>query len=224
MACKAMASRLAGRSRFISPRGPGPKRQASQRKPLRPDLAPGPQRRGHAGRRAAASLRPASCRAVAVAGLRRPARRGRCPRRAQRARHARRLCPLHTRLRPDHQPAHRASPQPSQWPPTGPQEPAQSPGIPSAMRPCHSWTQRDTAEPGTLIQIRLDVLGLRKYRLKSLAHGSRPREGHSRAPALHTPLTSRDLAHHWPTATGNGLPNRSRTRIRPGIREHRHRV
>jgi hypothetical protein len=44
------------------------------------------------------------------------------------------------------------------------------------------------------------------------------------APVLHKPLTSPDLAHNWPTATGNGLPNRSRTRIRPGIREHRHRV
>ena len=34
---------------------------------------------------------------------------------------------------------------PSHWPPAGPQEPAQTPGIPSVMRPCHSWTQRDTA-------------------------------------------------------------------------------
>ena len=38
------------------------------------------------------------------------------------------------------------------------------------------------------------------------------------------PLTRPDLAHNWPTAIGNGLRNRSRTRIRPGIREHRHRV
>jgi hypothetical protein len=29
---------------------------------------------------------------------------------------------------------------PSRWPPAGPQEPAQTPGIPSVMRPCHSWT------------------------------------------------------------------------------------
>jgi hypothetical protein len=27
-------------------------------------------------------------------------------------------------------------------------------GIPSVMRPCHSWTQRDTAGPDTSIQIR----------------------------------------------------------------------
>ena len=113
---------------------------------------------------------------------------------------------------------------PSHWPPAGPQKPAQTPGIPSVMRPCHSWTQRDTAGPGASTQIRLDVLDLRKCRLKTLAHRPRPRAGRSRAPALHTPLTSQDLAHHWPTATGNGLPNRSRTRIRPGIREHRHRV
>ena len=113
---------------------------------------------------------------------------------------------------------------PSHRPPAGPQEPAQTPGIPSVMRPCHSWTQRDTAGPGASAQIRLDVLDLRKCRLKTLAHRPRPRAGRSRAPALHTPLASQDLAHHWPTATGDGLPDRSRTRIRPGIREHRHRV
>ena len=113
---------------------------------------------------------------------------------------------------------------PSHWPPAGPQKTAQTPGIPSVMRPCHSWTQRDTAGPGASTQIRLDVPDLRKYRLKTLAHRLRPRAGRSRAPALDTPLTSQDLAHHWPTATGNGLPNRSRTRIRPGLREHRHRV
>ena len=99
---------------------PGRPRRPAQRKPLRPDLAPGPQRRGHAGRRTPASLRPASCRAVAVAGLRCPARRSRCPRRAQRACPPRRLRPLHTRLRPDRQPAHRGSPQPQplapRWP------------------------------------------------------------------------------------------------------------
>ena len=65
-------------------------------------------------------LRPASCRAVAVAGLRRPARRDRCPRRAQRACPAHHLRPLHTRLRPDRQPAHRAGPPPQplapRWP------------------------------------------------------------------------------------------------------------
>jgi integrase len=30
----------------------------------------------------------------------------------------------------------------SHWPPSGPQESAQMPGILSVMRPCHSWTQR----------------------------------------------------------------------------------
>ena len=65
-------------------------------------------------------LRPSPCRAVAVAGLRRPARRSRCPRRAQHACPAHHLRPLHTRLRPDRQPADRASPQPQpvapRWP------------------------------------------------------------------------------------------------------------
>jgi hypothetical protein len=91
------------------------------------------------------------------------------------------------------------------------------------MRPCHSWTQRDTAGPAASTQTRLDVLDLRKCRLESLAHGSRPPWDRSRAAAYYTPLTGQDLAHHWPTATGNGLSNRSRTRCRPGLREHRHR-
>ena len=65
---------------------PGRPRRPAQRKPLRPDLAPGP-RRSHAGGRdrcpaGPPPLRPPPCRAVAVAGLRRPARRDRCPRRA----------------------------------------------------------------------------------------------------------------------------------------------
>jgi hypothetical protein len=72
-------------------------------------------RRSHAGGRdryptGPPALRPSPCRAVAVAGLRRPARRSRCPRRAQRACPPQHLRPLHTRLRPDRQPAHRASP------------------------------------------------------------------------------------------------------------------
>ena len=113
---------------------------------------------------------------------------------------------------------------PSRWPSAGPQQSVRTPGIPSAMRPCRSWTQRDAAGPGTSTQIRLDVLDLRKCQLERLAHGSRPRTGRSWAPVLHTPLTCPDLAHHWPTATGSGLPNRSRTRSEPSIREHRHRA
>jgi hypothetical protein len=94
----------------------------------------------------------------------------------------------------------------------------------SAIRPCRSWTQRDTAGPETSAQTRLDVCDLRNYRpMKSVPWITAP-DGRSRAPILHEPLTSSDLAHNWPTATGNGLPNRSRTHIRPGIREHRHRV
>jgi len=64
---------------------------------------------------------------------------------------------------------------PSRWPPAGPQQSTQTPGIPSVMRPCHSWTQRDTAGPETSAQIRLHVCDLRKYRPGRPAHGSRPR-------------------------------------------------
>jgi hypothetical protein len=66
-------------------------------------------------------------------------------------------------------------------PATGPQmahnNPTQTPGIPSVMRPCHSWTQRDTTGPGASTQIRLDVLDLRKCLLKTLAHRLRPVQG-----------------------------------------------
>ena len=51
---------------------------------------------------------------------------------------------------------------PSHWPPAGPQESAQIPGILSVMRPCPSWTQRDTAGPETSAQIRLHACELRK--------------------------------------------------------------
>jgi integrase len=113
---------------------------------------------------------------------------------------------------------------PSRWPPSGPQEPAQAPGIPSVMRPCHSWTQWDTAGPDTSAQIRLHVCELRKCRFERPGPRIAAPDGPPRAPVLHKPLTRPDLAHHWPTTTGNGLQNRSRTRIRPGIREHRHRA
>jgi integrase len=93
---------------------------------------------------------------------------------------------------------------PSQWPPAGPRKSAQAPGIPSVMRPCHSWTQRDTAGPETSAQIRLHVCDLRKYRpMRSVPLIAAP-DGRSRAPVLHKPLTRPDLAHTWPTATGNG--------------------
>ena len=113
---------------------------------------------------------------------------------------------------------------PSRWPPAGPQDPAQTPGIPSVMRPCHSWTQRDTVGSGASTHIRLDIPDLWKYRSERPAPPITARDRRPRAPIRSEPLTSQNLAHHWPTATGNGLPNRSRTRIRPGSREHRHRV
>jgi hypothetical protein len=111
--------------------------------------APQPQPSGRRDRHPAGAppLRPSPCRAVAVAGLRRPARRDRCPRRAQRAYPAHHLRPMHTRLRPDHQPAHRASPPLSHCPSAGPQEPGLTPGIPvrhtAVPQPDstgHSWT------------------------------------------------------------------------------------
>ena len=92
-------------------------------------------------------LRPASCRAVAVAGLRRPARRDRCPRRAQRACPAHHLRPLHTRLRPDRQPAHRASPPPQPLAPRWPTRtgadagnPVRHASVPQLDSAGHSWT------------------------------------------------------------------------------------
>ena len=106
-----------------------------------------------------------------------PARRDRCPRRAQRACPAHHLRPRHTRLRPIASQHIDRALRPSHWPPAGPQEPAQTPGILSVMRPCHSWTQRDTAGPETSAQVRLHVLDLRKYRPEGRLHGSRPRTG-----------------------------------------------
>jgi hypothetical protein len=38
------------------------------------------------------------------------------------------------------------------------------------MRPCHSWTQRDTAGPGTSTQIRLNLFDLRKHGVETRAH------------------------------------------------------
>jgi hypothetical protein len=112
----------------------------------------------------------------------------------------------------------------SRWLPAGPQQSTQTPGIPSAMRPCHSWTQRDTAGPDTSAQIREIPVTCGNTGRRNQVHGLRPQTGGPRHPVPPTPLTRPDLAHNWPTATGDGLPNRSRTRIRPGIREHRHRV
>ena len=110
---------------------------------------------------------------------------------------------------------------PSRWPPAGPQEPAWTPGIPSVMRPCHSWTERDTAGPETSAQMRLDVCYLRKCLPRRPAPWITAPVIRSRALRSSRPLTRPDLAHNWPTATGNGLPNRSRTRRRPGNRDHR---
>ena len=111
---------------------------------------------------------------------------------------------------------------PSQWPPAGSQQSTQTPPIPSVMRSCHSWTQRDTAGPETSIQIRLGVCDLRKCPAGEVVSQIAAPGGRSRA--LHKPLTRADLAHNWPTDIVSGLAHRSRTRIRPGLRVHRHRV
>jgi hypothetical protein len=143
-------------------------------------------------------------------------------RRAQRARPARRLCTLHTRLRPDRQPAHRGSPQLQPLAPRWPTKAAQTRGIPSVMCPCHSWTQRDTAGPGASTQIRLDVLDLRKCRLKTLAHRPRPRAGRSRAPrsayAADQPGSGPPLAHSNRERSAGPLPDTYQTR-HPGTPE-----
>jgi len=49
-----------------------------------------------------------------------------------------------------------------------------------------------------------------------------PADAQPRAPIPRKPLTRPDLAHNWPTATVNGLPDRPRTHHRPGSRQHRH--
>ena len=207
---------------------PGCPRWPAQWKPLWPGLAPGP-RRSHAGRRDRhlAGRRPDELRHAALslwlASGAPPAEI------AARAGHSVRvLLTIYAHCIPGcdliaSQQIEQAL-RPIRWPPAGPQEPAQTPGIVSVMRPCHSWTQRDTAGPDPSAQIRLDVCDLRKYRPGRSVPWIAAPDGRSWAPVLHKPLTRPDLAHHWPTAIGNGLPNRSRTRIRPGIREHRHRV
>jgi hypothetical protein len=179
---------------------PGRSRRPGQRKPLRPDLAPGPRRSHAAGRdrrpAGAPPLRSASCRAVVVAGLRRPARRSRCPGRAQ----VRVLFTIYAHCIPGcdqiaSQHVEQAL-RPSQWPRAGPQEPAWTPGIPSVMRPCHSWTQRDTAGPETSAQIRLHVCDLRKYRPGRPAPRITAADSRSWALRSPKPLTRPDLPHN----------------------------
>ena len=97
-----------------------------------------------------ASPRPASCCAFAVAGLRCPARRGRCPRRAQRA------CPAvyaHGIAGCDQIASQHIEEalNPSHWPPAGPQEPGADPpeSRPSCVRATAglSGTQLDPEPP-----------------------------------------------------------------------------
>jgi integrase len=64
---------------------------------------------------------------------------------------------------------------PSHWPLAGPQESAQMPGILSVMRPCHSWTERDTAGPDTTARIRFTSVSCGNAAQGDWLHGSRPR-------------------------------------------------
>jgi hypothetical protein len=145
--------------------------------------------------------RPSPRRAVAVAGLRRPARRDRCSRRVQRA------CPSH-HLRARHTGCDQIASQQSSKPsapasgPRWPKKAARTPGIPSVMRPCHGWTQRDTAGPDPPPRSGLHACDLRNYRPMRPVPWIAAPDSRSRAPVLHEPLTSPDLAHHWPTAPG----------------------
>ena len=140
---------------------PGCPRQPTQRKPLRPDLAPGP-RRSHPGER---DRRPAVRAPMTFAMPRcrcgwppapRPPRSLPAPGTA---------CVSCSPSTPTAYPAATRSPastssKPSA-PDSGPRWPTttgETPGIPSVMRPCHSWTQRDTTGPETSAQIRLHVL------------------------------------------------------------------
>jgi hypothetical protein len=76
-----------------------------------------------------------------------PRRRDRCPRRAQRPGPAHHLRTLHTRLRPDRQPAHRASPPPQPMAPIWPTKtgadagnPVRHASVPQLDSTGHSWT------------------------------------------------------------------------------------
>jgi hypothetical protein len=135
-----------------------------------------------------------------------------------------RLRPLHTGLRPDRQPAHRASP-PAQ--PMAPRWPTKRrrrrESRPSYVRATVglNGTQLDLKPPPRSGYTPVTRGNIDR---EVSPHGSLPRTGDPGHPFSHEPLTRPDLAHHWPTATGNGLPNRSRTRCRPGLREHRHRA
>jgi hypothetical protein len=78
----------------------------------------------------------------------------------------------------------------------------------------HSWT------PETSTQIRLDVCDLRKCQPERPAPPIAAPGQAVLDTRPHEPLTKADLAHHWPIATRNGLPDRPRTRRRPGLGEY----
>jgi hypothetical protein len=119
-------------------------------------------------------------------------------------------------------PDHRAS-SPRPYPATGTRlahESGREPGlILSVRRPSHSW---DPSGHSWTHQRRLDpaicAVTCENDIRRDWSGRSQPPGRPSWEPRPHAPLTCLDLAHDWPTATGNGLPNRSRTHRRPGHR------
>ena len=173
---------------------------------------------------AAPPFRPASCRPVAVAGLRRPARRSRCPRRAQRACPAHHLRTLHTRLRPDRQPAHRASPPPQ---PAAPRWPTKSGA--DARNPVRHASVPQLDPAGQLDPVpppRSDYTPVNCVNtdLRSLAHGSRPPQG--AVPGTRSPYAADQPRSGPPLAHSNRERSTEppRTRCRPGLRKYRRRA
>jgi hypothetical protein len=108
---------------------------------------------------------------------------------------------------------------PSQWPPAGPQEPAQTPGIASAICPCHSWTQRDTAGPDTTGTTNETSLTCGNAARGDWLHGSRPRTADPGAPVPQAADQGRSgpqLAHRNRERSAEPLPDTHQTR-QPGI-------
>jgi hypothetical protein len=115
-------------------------------------------------------------------------------------------------------------PRPGTRPASGPENPYH-PGRsrPSCVRVTAglNGTRLDLPGPATTASTAGD---LRKQPRDSSALGAVTPIGVIPAFGLSRPLTRPDLAHHWPTTTVNGLTDRPRTRIRPGVRQDRYRA
>jgi hypothetical protein len=92
---------------------------------------------------------------------------------------------------------------------------------PSVIRPhtaIHTGTQLDPTGPA---HHRLSARDLRKHPLGGRGPGWAAPARTAQGRALRRPLTCPDLAHNWPKDTVSGLPDRPRTRIRPGTQTRR---